>query len=931
MATSFKKFTHDDWNRVEIKYTDPHMLAVLSTLCQLGDPTLQTVVESQLKVCGEDGYLEIIRPQLVSMGYVDPLMDTQPEQTDKKKKKKKKGKHNKGPSKKEEIIRQNTLRRIKQALDSTLETYTSRILQTTYGFRSSYAEIRIMTLMYAIHFSMQSKTKESSLYELAIGVAKTLERVVTIKGISQTACDDLRQLHAKFVNSFVFSYEAMFNRFPRLCLSTEYDKIFPSMAIKPYKSQTELIELLRNNDRCFIPYNAMIGSGKTTTSLALAKVVEAERKEIKANGKEPTLQLIFACSVEPVRHQVCTIAYNKDVPFGVATLEANGSVRVTNNYNCSKDENRLLIVADLESTLGLLKQSQNYILFLDEPTVGADTSNSPITEIVCEIVANAPARSILSSATLPQLDDIQELVQHFRERYPGAVADHVYSREAMIGCEMMTFDGETIAPHNNCTTCEELAFVVDQLKHQLFIDRLYTAPLVYRLCQRLHEHNIEAVNLETYFSDVRKLCQKEIQNVAIKMLEQVVATGDDSVVQAICEPFGKIIVEADITEEEDDDLDIVWETNDEIHEEKPYDFQKIFTTDAHRFTGSCLVTVAEPMSFAKEAADLLFKDCRSAKKIIERYLNATQKYGQEIERLSVGGGKSVIKNDDLRSKKEQSIAKPTLDFPNELRVNTEFHLQRYAPTLVDQIDKSLLQPLIALENIPMDMYVPDWVHLLLFAGIGIYQQDNTQLSSQYTDTVLHMASNGQLAFLISDDGICYGANYPFSHVIIHDDVADSHSISTLFQLAGRAGRVGTSWVAYAHVGQNTAQRLSDYIHGREGTGISMEAVNMVDAFVRVTAEKEEEPVKQVTATTKSTITVVSIGDIRRLSEAKPEPNPEPIPPPQTTDRYIPPNRRFTQPSKQEKPSNTWTTVGSNNRRDNNNRNNNYSSGGNWRR
>jgi len=40
----------------------------------------------------------------------------------------------------------------------------------------------------------------------------------------------------------------MFNNYPRLCLKTDYDAIFPSMSIKPYASQVKLMEYIKTSD-----------------------------------------------------------------------------------------------------------------------------------------------------------------------------------------------------------------------------------------------------------------------------------------------------------------------------------------------------------------------------------------------------------------------------------------------------------------------------------------------------------------------------------------------------------------------------------------------------------------------------------------------------------------------------------------------------------
>ena len=60
-----------------------------------------------------------------------------------------------------------------------------------------------------------------------------------------------------------------------------------------------------------------------------------------------------------------------------------------------------------------------------------------------------------------------------------------------------------------------------------------------------------------------------------------------------------------------------------------------------------------------------------------------------------------------------------------------------------------------------------------------------------------MASLNFLAFIISDQSLCYGTNFPISNVILRDELAKQLNMNEMFQLIGRAGRVGQSWTARA--------------------------------------------------------------------------------------------------------------------------------------
>jgi hypothetical protein len=42
-----------------------------------------------------------------------------------------------------------------------------------------------------------------------------------------------------------------------------------------------------------------------------------------------------------------------------------------------------------------------------------------------------------------------------------------------------------------------------------------------------------------------------------------------------------------------------------------------------------------------------------------------------------------------------------------------------------------------------------------------------------------------------------GTNFPISNVILRDDLAERLNMNEMFQLIGRAGRVGQSWTARA--------------------------------------------------------------------------------------------------------------------------------------
>jgi len=87
---------------------------------------------------------------------------------------------------------------------------------------------------------------------------------------------------------------------------------------------------------------------------------------------------------------------------------------------------------------------------------------------------------------------------------------------------------------------------------------------------------------------------------------------------------------------------------------------------------------------------------------------------------------------------------------------------------------------------------------LLFCGVAVYSQ--TGLSAKYLDKVEELASQNFLAYIITDQSLCYGANFPISNVVLRDSLVIKLNMNEMFQLIGRAGRVGQSWTARAFLG-----------------------------------------------------------------------------------------------------------------------------------
>jgi hypothetical protein len=830
------KFNSKQWGQIEINFEGIQM-KIANMMKEYGQKDKTNYSSIDFKICGEKNYNLLLRPYILK--YFKGLP------TNEKSKSKSKVKTK---TKAQDIIETNLCSKITKELE-IIETDKS-IIDIRYGLTNDYLEIRLLSLMFEIREMFINRSKlEIERYELVVGIRKILQAIKKfnekqkedkLEVISFQCINDLEYLHDKLSKFINYSPMITCEKYPRLIISTKYDKVISFTSLKPYRSQTELIDLVYENvtkdkiNPTLVLLRAMIGSGKTTTSVSIASLVE----QIKRSNID--IELLFCCSVEPVRHQVGAFHYNTEIPFGIATMNKTTPI-VTNHFSCGKvhssrkikvrnkalresvkkaaDKKRVTTIADLTSTLALLNVAKTtgkkYILFIDEPTVGADQENSPITSLVAEILNIAPEFTILASATMPDKSELKGIIEHFQSVYLTAQIKEIVSMETMIGNQIIDQYGNIIAPHTNCTNKETLKHICKRIENEPFVSRLYTAPILKILYNELKNKNIKNLpNLDERFNNIKNLNQQSIQKTVLELLN-ILKTQSNETIKKVCS----------LT------------LNKESNEKQYFTKENIFTTDAYKFTGGCLYAVSSPLELAKTLADEYFLNiCMDTiMKNYELKLNIYNKKMEELKKHKISETKKsnnelfehTTINDQI---KELEESKPYIDFPSYLQINTHEHFKMfYKEDFEKDLDSSLIRTPLSPSNIP-DFYVWDWIKLLLWCGVGIYNPSSEYLTKEYNDYVLYLASTGKLAFLIADDTISYGANYPFTHVIIEDKMAKTHSIGSIMQLLGRAGRVGCSWSAFGYVSESTKTRLIEFIQGTKTNGATLEAQNLIKAL-----------------------------------------------------------------------------------------------------
>jgi hypothetical protein len=888
-----------EWDNIETTPNN-HTIKVLNVMRSLGKGSVENYISKNLHTCGED-YDNYIRKQLLGHETKLNSSTTKKKSPGKKKGKKKKGKKHKRVTLNEalevsntlaeaetylksrnsnritkiDIQRLNVLKSIASKYDVVTENFKWDRFENNIGFKNEFVEFRLITLMKMLNHAKKNNKniKRSDLYELAYATDKIMNALDIYEDtISLRLKTDLKSFVDSLKQTIDFSHRVLSECYPHFLHITRYDNVVSTLSIKPYPSQTQLLDMLRTHPEILIIYNTFINGGKTTTSGAISEFVRCIRGTQKASCGKATKQFMFICSAFTVREQVGRIVWNMGIGLAIATINpSTNKPIITKNYNChGENDNIVVILADIASSLKLLEEAKQngendkYIVFFDEPTIGADQPDHDITSCIPYILDNSQKQMILSSATMPDIALIPETIKLYKNLYPDGVCETVSSKICHIGCEIVSENDDIITPHVGCKTVAMLTKVLANIRKEQLISRLYTAPIIYKMHEVFTTNGVvDLPNIDTYFQDIKNHSQEKIQEFVFSMLECLINMNDDEIVCNTCIPFGRVHFEKenikkkkDEDEDDDSENDFDWNTGEEIVDEVKVDYSfnkdNLTTTHAHRYMGGCLFATNDINELAKSMYQPIQKSNIRLKNLLSDYATQEKALAVTIKNIE----KKKIERDDKdnsgfgkfdKARRIDEITcnqQPKLKFPSHLQINTHSHIKKNVDADTVDIDVTTIRQAFNFGDIDFDeTYAPDWILLLLLSGVGVYDPDSKYLDRPFNTDILNKADNNRLAYLVAGSTVSYGTNYPLSHVIVDDELAEIHSMNSIFQLINRAGRVGRSWTAHAYLGPKTIKRLINFIHGNIDTGSLLEAENMEKAVGKMLIKKKEHTIK----------------------------------------------------------------------------------------
>ncbi len=639
-----------------------------------------------------------------------------------------------------------------------------------------------------------------------------------------------------------------------------------------YSEQKEVLRLFRealnneNNQPLFLTYKVSPGSGKTFLSAVLAQYLKQN------TGK----MLLYACYNPTVRLMVAKLCIDADIPFMFASSITNNNVSKTyirppksmfNNYRervsdelhkmkfGTLDEQWLyygerlhtlpvIVIADLESCSDLLDNSpERFIGYFDEVTAGAEEGiDSEFATLMCKVLLKAPRQSILLSATVQDLNQLNWCIESFVEYHsaPLVYTERVYdlpvieknkqnrnildilsqkyststnkfelidlknlrsnnntpiietvqSSRLNISCTAFVPNekGEYMSymPHMRLNSINELQSFVNQIEKDTALVRFYSPEAVYYMVMNNNSLIPDQFKFEIYFKQIGLIRHNTIRNYIVELFKFILETNNEELLLAIRNYSRPLL------------------SNEDRRNGVVVSQDKILDTNAFMYSDGKVIQVLSQNRLNGHVnliSDQLLHNVPSFQSILNNYAEQERIRDEKINSVKPMNGDTKMSIErNIQQIKSQYA--PKINYPPEYLINSNQHRNRFAPHASVSGNCGVC---LSKEDIVeyIDHHVDERRIYLAMTGVAV--RNSADMSNfeknMYEKNIV--CSN----FVISDPSIVYGTNIKnVTTVSVTVEYAASplSTRNSIYQLMGRAGRLGQS---------NSARII---FHSREG-------------------------------------------------------------------------------------------------------------------
>lgn len=561
-----------------------------------------------------------------------------------------------------------------------------------------------------------------------------------------------------------------------------------------FEHQKRIYNIFKNkseNTSELVLYTAPTGTGKTLTPLGLSndyKIIFVSvarhiglalaKSAISMNKK---IAFAFGCNTaDNIRlHNSSVCEYvKKDDGNYIKFKDGKKKIDHTNGSNVD------IMICDVKSYISAMNymlafhDKNKIIMYWDEPTITLDHEKHELHNTIQQIWQENRIRNIImSSATLPEIDKIQNVIHKFNNQFDNPNIHYIRSYDFKKSIPIIDSEQFSISIHTMYENYSDMKECINYIlsNNQTLLRYLDLKEIVE--CIKYCMQNIKITNTEIYNYFENDICKVNMKSLKLFYLHLLSSIDEIN--------YNKIY------------------KNFNINRQKKYNTKGngiLFTTyDAITLTNGPSIFICED---AHKIASFYIQQTKiPAEKFSEimKKISFNEKLQKDITLLEKKLALIEEKNDaalDDRSNKEtnemreiyrdiEKIRKKILfiNLDHQFVPNTKSHQEKWNNNLVNESAFSPKIDELFTKKI-MELDVSNTFKVLLLLGIGVFIKDS---NLDYQELMKKLATEQKLFMIIASSDYIYGTNYQFCHGIIGKDLSHMTQEKTL-QSLGRIGR-----------------------------------------------------------------------------------------------------------------------------------------------
>jgi hypothetical protein len=611
-----------------------------------------------------------------------------------------------------------------------------------------------------------------------------------------------------------------------------------------YEHQKEIFTAFKNETPKLVLYMAPTGTGKTLTPIALS-----EKKRV-----------IFVCAARHVGLALAkaAISVNKKIAFAFGCASADdirlhyfaakvftrnkrtGGIGKVDN---SVGDNVEMIICDIKSYLPAMyymlafNKATDMIMYWDEPTITMDYGEHEFhTTIRKNWKKNLIPNIVLSSATLPKLNELTETIPDFLNKFPGAEICNIISHDCKKSIPIINKDGYVVLPHYLNENYDEMVVTAEHCQNYLTLLRYFDLKEVVDFISYVLNNNFsnKKMRLERHFGTLNDVNMKNIKIYYVKLLQNIVRENWSVMYSHFKNNRAPRIIENDKIDPKGNKITKLQSLGTSLSKSEKMTGMVKGTSGAYVTTKDSYTLTDGPTIFISNEIEKIAKFCiqqanipaivmdEIIKKIdynnvINERLHlleseveiikeqADKKAKNEVSGFHAGikvNGRNKSSKDSKKMNRETDeekaskgeVGKLTNEI-NSLRAmiksatlndtfipNKKMHLDKWAEELekgafTSNIDENVVSDIMALNGVENSWKV------LLMMGIGVFINHE---NITYTEIMKRLADEQKLYMIIASSDYIYGTNYQFCHGYLSKDLDLTQE--KIVQAMGRIGR-----------------------------------------------------------------------------------------------------------------------------------------------